>query len=245
VLDGTYNLESQTLTAKEAFVSNTESVYLLAASLAYDYCVCKGSTDAISISTQATDVTAKFTQYWSDLNQGEKRAKENKDKIICNGWVVSKKLNAVDCNETKSLATKGLIDNDTLQKMKARADLRNTTIIAELQNAGFTNIQAAYYNGSTPAYYFGFGIDSGGGNGNVVAFNYKVEFVYYYREYSYGIVELQGNACTFKGRMSVCKDEYIGHWVYSGGPANNRIEVLRVEHKKTINVGYILAFNMA
>ncbi|MBE6555004.1 MAG: hypothetical protein E7663_02040 [Ruminococcaceae bacterium] len=149
VVDTMYNFESQTITAKKAFVSKVQSVYLLNTAIALQYCDSIGDTgNATLIRSYIEKVLDKIDTSFKLIDEMEARAAKGNDKLLVSGQVVSKEMKAKTATKGTKSSTRDLsgtflsVSEQTYRTMMQRAKVRGLSLAKDLKAAGFTNVTA-------------------------------------------------------------------------------------------------------
>lgn len=155
VVDSMYNFESQTITIKRSFVSKLQSIYLVSAAMAIQYCDATNDTgNAAIIRNNVETACQKFDTAFNKIAEYETRDDRGTDRILVSNQFVSKQLKTSKISDR--VKTTGTFDEfkntedvyyvsmDTLRTMVSRAKKRGISLANDLNKAGFKNITAAY-----------------------------------------------------------------------------------------------------
>jgi hypothetical protein len=155
VINNKYNFESQTTDGKKAFLTRVTTIYYSNASIAYQYCKAKGSSNAATIQNQITSVSKIVSKLWETLLPDDARAEKGNDLLLVTGQEVSKEMSYIDvtsnifyakrseCLTNKSFYPDSVtLTTDSIRDMASRALARNKSLQEDLKAAGFSNIKA-------------------------------------------------------------------------------------------------------
>lgn len=159
VVDTMYNFESQTTNIKKSFVSKLQSIYLVSAAIAIQYCDATNDTgNAALIRKDVRAACLKFDDAFNKIKGCETNATKGNDRILVSNQLVSKDLKCTKVSDmVKTTKSKGFFDDtykktidayyvsiDTLRTMVTRAQKRGMSLATDLNKAGFKNITAAF-----------------------------------------------------------------------------------------------------
>jgi hypothetical protein len=149
VVDGIYNFDSQTVEAKESFLTKAQYIYDANAALALTYCQITGdSVNEASLVAQMQTVNELFSRMWKKLETTKSRT--DTDLLLVTGQEVSKHLIAEDLSKStqrysaSEVFTYTQIGTDMLsvslndlENMVKRASARGLSLADDLTSAGF------------------------------------------------------------------------------------------------------------
>ena len=135
-----YNFESQTINMRKAYENKVFTTYLTAATFAIQYAF--DSADSLNWSELTTQVQAVLNAYDkvnAKIKAMEDLAATGKDKILASSRIVDKKMTSKPGNSLFGSFVK--VSLETYRNMNNRASKRNTSLIGDLTNAGFTGFK--------------------------------------------------------------------------------------------------------
>lgn len=147
-INNIYNFESQTISAKTAFVSVVQNVYMTNAAIALQYCAETGDTNAAALRTQIAQVFDVLDAAYAEIDAMTARATKGNDVILVTGSTVSKTMSAykpkdVDYFSPWSFSDGGVILSlDNMYDLAQRAAERGLSLAQDLVSAGFSNVTA-------------------------------------------------------------------------------------------------------
>ncbi|MGI6594569.1 MAG: hypothetical protein ACOX24_05790 [Christensenellales bacterium] len=150
VIDSKYNFASQTITAKEAFLTRLQSIYLISSALALQYCDVSGEVViARNIRSSVNAITTKFNYSFLEITSMKNWEYEGKDKLLVTGQLVSKKMKIEGASRTKRNTPDIIVQMDrgflsvdaqAYRTMIQRAKRRNLSLAEDLMSSGFENV---------------------------------------------------------------------------------------------------------
>ncbi len=162
VLDSTFNFQSETISAKKAFVGKLQSTYFLNASLALQYCDATDDANGLVLRNQIKEVATHIQKVYAQIAVMDARAAKGNDIILVSNQEISKTLLNIKISDARGLGNASLksltkdghiaISADTLSQMALRASKLGVTMAKELTDAGFTKPRAN--NETTGEYLF-------------------------------------------------------------------------------------------
>ena len=147
-INNIYNFESQTISAKTAFVSVVQNVYMTNAAIALQYCAETGDTNAAALRTQIAQVFDVLDAAYAEIDAMTARATKGNDVILVTGSTVSKTMSAykpkdVDYFSPWFFSDGGVILSlDNMYDLAQRAAERGLSLAQDLVSAGFSNVTA-------------------------------------------------------------------------------------------------------
>ena len=160
-INNIYNFESQTISAKTAFVSVVQNVYMTNAAIALQYCVEAVDMNKAALRTQIAQVFEVLDAAYTQIDEMTARAAKGNDVILITGGTVSKTMNAykpknVDHFRPWDFAEGGVILSlDNMYDMSQRAAKRGLPLAQDLVSAGFSNVTANDSKTSQYVYFCG------------------------------------------------------------------------------------------
>lgn len=154
-INNIYNFESQTISAKTAFVSIAQNVYMTNAAIALQYCIDTNNANASALRTQIAQVFEVLDAAYSQIDEMTARATKGNDVILVTGTNVSKDMQDVVQSGTWHYGNRIILSLDTMYDMAQRAAARGLSLAQDLVSAGFSNVKANDSKTSQYVFYCG------------------------------------------------------------------------------------------